>query len=332
MITASVIFLFSGLMLYNNSFSQSQSDRLDELDRRAYEGQLKTYDRCVWSYNRLVSELNVKGPSSLFEVCGEPPLPPKSVSDQGDPVVGFNFSDFGSPTRLELNRDAAVVINALGLTPSINGNAGTAWFAEKQPVAKGFETIFSFQITQLAGIDDFCIPGHIGADGIAFVVQNAASGTGSIGGVGDGIGYSGIPNSIAVEIDTFCNDYLEDPNDNHVSIHSQGQDPNSVHEFASTSLGGPRSAPVNMSDGQLHYGKIAYTSNTMTISIDGQKVVSTPVNLATLLSLDNGTAYVGFTSSTGLGSENHYIKSWSFSTINTPLINWQVSSFNRTGN
>ena len=135
MITASVIFLFSGLMLYNNSFSQSQSDRLDELDRRAYEGQLKTYDRCVWSYNRLVSELNVKGPSSLFEVCGEPPLPPKSVSDQGDPVVGFNFSDFGSPTRLELNRDAAVVINALGLTPSINGNAGTAWFAEKQPVA-----------------------------------------------------------------------------------------------------------------------------------------------------------------------------------------------------
>jgi hypothetical protein len=68
----------------NNSLSQS----LVELDRRAYEGQLKTYDRCVWSYNRLVNELNVKGLGSLFEVCGEPPIPPKSVRDQGDPNCG----------------------------------------------------------------------------------------------------------------------------------------------------------------------------------------------------------------------------------------------------
>jgi hypothetical protein len=240
-------------------------------------------------------------------------LPPM----QGYSASSFNFSDFSSTTGLQLNRDATGVNNALRLTPSLDWKTGTAWFTAKQPVANGFETTFTFQITDLAGINDFCVTGNTGGDGIAFVVHDADSGTSTVAEGGGGIGYHGIPKSIAVEFDTFCNQNdVGDTNDNHVSIHSQGQNPNNVGEFAS--IGDAQSVAVDMSNGQVHTAKIVYAPNTMKVFIDGQLVVSAPVNLATRLSLDDGKAYLGFTSSTGAARENHDIKSWSFSTTNTP--------------
>src|SRR4029077_167464 len=54
------------------------------------------------------------------------------------------------------------------------------------------------------------------------------------------------------------------------------------------------------------------------------------VNLATLLNLDNGTAYVGFTGATGAASENNDILSWNFAptTITLPLTAGQFTTFN----
>jgi hypothetical protein len=238
-----------------------------------------------------------------------PPIQSYSASN-------FNFSNFSTTTGLQMNGDAAVANDALRLTPSLNGKTGTAWFTEKQPVANGFETTFNFRITELAGVGDVCAPGRTGADGIVFVIQNAHSGTSAISGEPGGIGYSGIPNSVAVEFDTFCNrSDRSDPNDNHVSIHTRGQNPNSAHESAS--IGGPRPLPMDISNGQIYSVKIVYASNTMTVFINGQLVASVPLNLATMLSLDKGKAYVGFTSATGAAYENHDIRSWFFSSANS---------------
>jgi Bacterial lectin len=139
---------------------------------------------------------------------------------QGYSARSFNFSDVSSATGLQLNRDAAVGNNALRLTPSLDWKIGTAWFAAKQPVANGFETALNFQITDLAGINDFCVRGNTGGDGIVFVIHNADSGTSTVAEEG-GIGYHGIPNSMAVEFDTFCNQNdVGDPLFEAISLHS----------------------------------------------------------------------------------------------------------------
>ena len=94
----------------------------------------------------------------------------------------------------------------------------TSWFKIQQPVNQGFTTYFKFQI-HTAYI--CCNP----ADGLAFVIQSSAP---TARGAGNGgLGYEGIPNSLAVEFDTFQNLNFSDPNANHVAVQSCGSNPNS---------------------------------------------------------------------------------------------------------
>jgi hypothetical protein len=107
----------------------------------------------------------------------------------------------------------------------------------------------------------------VGADGFAFVIQNA-NGI-ALGHHGYGIGYSGIVNSLAVEFDTYRNVASEfegpedDPNDNHLSVQSRGgwwqnkSDP----QF---SLAHTTDIPF-LSDGEWHEAQIVYEPGTMTV-------------------------------------------------------------------
>ena len=80
----------------------------------------------------------------------------------------------------------------LRITPNSTDTAGSAWFTTQQPVSGAFSTTFTFQLTG----------GNTGdspADGIAFLIQNAATGAASLGPEGCGIGFgdssSGCANS-----------------------------------------------------------------------------------------------------------------------------------------
>jgi hypothetical protein len=55
---------------------------------------------------------------------------------------------------------------------------------------------------------------------LAFVLQG--EGYNALGRNGKGIGYSGINNSLAVEFDTYFNHEVNDPYENHISVHSRG--------------------------------------------------------------------------------------------------------------
>ena len=132
-----------------------------------------------------------------------------------------SFSDFTSTANLTFNGDAAPAnngtANVLRLTPAIAAKRGSVWFNVQQPVSGGFTTVFTFQFTQGS------LPP---ADGIAFVIQNSA--LSALGQGGGSIGYAsgatcdgescvnsggGIPNSLAVEFDTFDNSAAtDDPN------------------------------------------------------------------------------------------------------------------------
>ena len=111
---------------------------------------------------------------------------------------------------------------------------------------------------------------------------------------------------------------VNDPNDNHISVHTRGTQTNSAEESASI---GWSTAIPNLSDGNLHTVKIDYSPGAMDIYVDDltQPKVSAPITLTTTLSLaSGGRAWVGFTGSTGGAVERHDITSWSLTEGSPP--------------
>lgn len=223
----------------------------------------------------------------------------------------------------------------LRLTPNSTFTSGSAWFANTQPVTGPFSTSFMFQ---LSGTSDYQ------ADGFAFLIQNSAAGTSALdpdnGSDGCSLGFGdapdgnctsttgGIPDSVAVEFDTYQNADIDDPNANHVAIQSCGTAANSVEgpplpsscQLADNTLAGlldPRGNPLTLADGYPHSVTITYSGPATTlldVIVDGNDLFpgGIVVNLGTLLTLNSGNAYVGFTAATGGGDDNQDILNWTF--------------------
>jgi hypothetical protein len=238
-----------------------------------------------------------------------------------------NFPNFGSVANLTLNGNAARSGTALQLTPAAPYQDGSAWFNIAQPVAGAFSTTFTFQLSGSTNT------GFGPADGIAFVIQNSA--LTALGPNGCGIGFggsayctpgSGIPNSLAVEFNTFNNGPGVDPSSNDVAIQNcSGTGANSVDQSCSLAFNDLTllSPPINMADGNVHTVTINYSGPTTTlldVILDGidlfPKTVANPsggvlFNMATI-GLASGNAWVGFTAATGGGDDNQDILSWTF--------------------
>lgn len=233
--------------------------------------------------------------------------------------------------------------NALELTANAINEEGSAWFNTPQAVTKPWTSTFQFQLT-----------GGGSGDGFAFVIQN--NGLSSIGGYGGGIGYGtrcttasettshcvndgndvGIPSSLAIEFDTFQNGYdpsYDAPNQ-HVAVQSCGASPNSPNHQECNFGVSPIPAAIN--DGLPHTVKIEYSlpncsesecGNNLSVSIDGTVVLTTSVDLNSVLSLNNGNAFVGFTAATKGASEAHDILNWTFAGSQTQTVTGDLTTF-----
>ena len=216
-----------------------------------------------------------------------------------------------------LVNNAVLHENRLGLTVIEPLQTGAAWLPTKQQVQGGFEAQFQWQITRIS---------QRGTDGFAFVIHNAPLSFPGIA-IGEGrpgLGYQGIPNSLAVEFDTAQNSAVDfgagtlgDPNDNHISVQTRGAEPNNANTDFSlgyTTQGTP-TIPL-FADGSVHTTKVVYKPGTLTVFLDDltKPVLTVPVDLGTKLSLDNGQAWVGFTAATGrrAHAQAHDIHSFSF--------------------
>jgi hypothetical protein len=241
---------------------------------------------------------------ALFSLC--------AIAYAGDSGPTFVFPDFASSDGLSLVGSAEKTGKVLRLTRAAEQTAGAAWAREKQAVGNGFETTFQFQITGQGGL------GH-GADGFAFVLQNsgpsAIAGRGGAGGfaLGDGFGSRnspGIPNSIAVFFDTYRNE--GEPSANYIAVCTNG----SIAEmrWPPARLAYTRRLRVHLKDGRVHTVRLLYKPPILSVFVDepAKPVLISTVDLATVVDRQ-GTAYFGFTASTGAGYENHDILSWSFS-------------------
>ena len=252
----------------------------------------------------------------------------------------LTYPDFAPPSGLSLRGSARVEGDALRLTPAAPNTQSQVWFGSKVDVAGGFTTNFGFRFTEQGGIGDEDGPG---ADGITFAIQNL--GVNATGNAGGSLGYDGIANSLVVELDTFNNGVgFGDPNGNHVAVHSRGTAANGPGPAGDSLLGAAPLTPL-LQDGQVHEARIAYGDGTLEVYVDNMTTpaLTVAVDLDQLLSLDAGTAFVGFTSATGSGVENHDVIDWSYcrpgGTVNTrPVVDAggdatvnEGSSFSRSG-
>lgn len=254
-------------------------------------------------------------------------------------------------STLRLNGSAQLISSSvLRLTPNYDlpGDppAGSAWLPNTINVAQGFSVNFQFQLTNLSGEPD--PDDGSGADGFAFVIQNDPRGASTLGAGAGGLGYMYIWNSLAVEFDTYKNlPWYGDPNGNHISVHSRGPDFNVPHHrcinglyrssptgytdlphtpcSSDPDLGSASLLPFLLTDGNLHSATISYTPGLLQISLDSSvNLLSVPVNLPSLLNLENGThAWIGFTAGARAGFQNHDILSLDVSVVPEPAhLSW----------
>lgn len=271
--------------------------------------------------------------------CPNPPTYSPDFSNvPNQACLILNGAQQGTPTTAFPTFAPAVSTTAtvLRLTPTTWSAAGSAWYNALQPVAGGFSTTFTFQLSDTTTYN---------ADGFAFVIQNSTAGTSALGPYGCGIGFGesnyctaqpppdGITNSLAVEFNTYQNANV-DPSNSDVTIQNcSGTGANSVDPtcqiavFDLTTL----TPAIIMADGNIHTVTISYTPTPtasaspncivggipkpcLDVILDGHDLFSGGVvfDLTTIGLTSSGTAYVGFTAATGGGNDNQDILSWVF--------------------
>jgi glucose/arabinose dehydrogenase len=209
------------------------------------------------------------------------------------------FSNFANANGLQLNGNASLVNNTLQLTPNLGGQRGSAFTSSAYTVDANtsFQSQFQFR---LGG-------GTNGADGFAFVLQNAGSGARGLGSGGGGVGYGGLGNSLAIQFDTYQNS-ISDPNGNHISILTNGDFNNSYTDQV---------VDLDLNSGEAINAWVEYNggNNRLTVSLSNTAVKPATVALSTTIDLAayvGSQAYVGFTAGTGGRSNSQSIENWTF--------------------
>ena len=241
----------------------------------------------------------------------------------------------------------------LQLTPNYDTNpggalapAGAAWTTTTVNVADPFTVNFEFEMSNPTGHLD----NGNGGDGIAFVIQDSAAGDTALGLGAGGMGFLFIPDSVAIMLDTYQNsspDFYGDPSDNYIAVNTRGTQFNVPHHYCTDglltadsaigsdlpgSLGDCTANPTlamtgggsafgslpalttDLDDGKVHDLEINYTGSVLQVYLDSQLVLSTAIDLATVLDLAGGTnAYIGFTAGTRFAYQDQDILSFCYS-------------------
>ena len=198
------------------------------------------------------------------------------------------------------------------MTPARNFTQGQAWLARKVDLNADLVSDFSIRFTEQGGSQ--------GADGMTFAIQNTSATASGV--VGGGLGYDGLANSIVVELDTFDNGVgAGDADGNHVSVHTGGSGPNGP---SSDTLRGAAHLAPDLEDGAIHRVRVVYdaAATELRIYVDdlATPALTVDIDIAATLSLDAGAAWVGFTSATGGGFENHDVLDWASALAPAPRV------------
>lgn len=217
--------------------------------------------------------------------------------------------------------------NGLMLNDDKTFQKGAFWTKEKVNI-KDFDVFFKIKLSK--GKNNQIIDGSPeGADGFAFVINNFSNNV--IGEPAGGIGYSGIPNSLAIEFDCFNNNFeidnINDPNGSHIAINSNGEFPNSSNHNNNATLAINDSIFPLKSVDNIYYVRIKYNDKSLKVYFDTLGNLKEPVltlnnfdiykyisNLDD--SINDYKAYIGITSSTGNAIQKCEILSFTYNSEN----------------
>ena len=202
----------------------------------------------------------------------------------------IDYSQGFTTAGLSLNGGATVTDKLLQLTDGGFYEARSAFYAIAVPVTS-FTTDFTFQLLYPL------------ADGITFTIQS--NNPQEVGQAGGGLGYAGIPNSIAVKADLFDNN-------------GEGFDSTGAYldgAYPSTPALNLFPAGIHLHSGHIFAVHISYANNvvaaTITDTVTSQtSSITVPGDLSKVL---GDTAYVGFTGGTGALTAIQNILTWSYS-------------------
>ncbi|MCV6584279.1 MAG: Hint domain-containing protein [Marinibacterium sp.] len=197
---------------------------------------------------------------------------------------GFNDTNATTNGVTSLNGTEAIIYDDLS---AVRGQAGSVFFNDTISLEANFSISYSATF--------------VGPDGIAFVMQASGAGASALGGVGIGMGYAGIANGLAVELDT----YFNGPGFNNVDIN----DNSSVIRDTDASARDPSGNlttqvdldPIaDLKDGLAHDVQIDWNAatNTITWSLDGIQLDTatfTEADLDTHFGTGVRDVYIGLT-------------------------------------
>jgi hypothetical protein len=169
----------------------------------------------------------------------------------------------------------------LRLTPPRPFKAASVMRTERARVLDGFETGFTFQVSDhsractevkdasFGPLSHRSCAVH-GGDGLAFVMHGDPAGSGALGSGGGGMGYAGLANALVVELDTWYNPNpaatwggsgpmvtTDDSPEDHVAVQASPPGVGGVvTPTASTRLGHLMRVPIG--DGAIHSVRVVY--------------------------------------------------------------------------
>ena len=207
---------------------------------------------------------------------------------------------------------AEILDNKVIMTESEVHQVGALHYKDHLPLYYGFTAEFSFMIRDGKGYTPVKEE-VVGADGFAFVIQTQSANF--IGSRGGFIGFSGIDNALAVEIDLYPNkgEPFYDQNENHLAVFGSKNNFHNYHDSDAEIAFTPDI--VQIQHDVQYYCKIEYkpTNKTLKIWLDdkpsGELVLQIDdFELEDYIDLiDDRSAFVGLTASTGNANQTHEI-------------------------
>ena len=206
--------------------------------------------------------------------------------------TGINFVDGFSSSQSVMTFNGTTILNdtRLQLTNGGLNQAGSAWFNTPVNITN-FTNDFAFQLE------------NADADGITFTIQN--NGPNSLGGAGGGMGYTGLPRSVAIKFDLYNNN---GEGDDSTGIYQNGAAPNTP--FVDLTGSG-----IDLHNGDTFSVHMTYNGATLSMTItDGVTGAVFSNNWAINIPqiLGSNTAYVGFTGGTGGTTASQKIETWTY--------------------
>ena len=228
-------------------------------------------------------------------------------------AASFVYTNFDSTAGLILKEHARSLDGKLRLSPAIAGlGLGGAWLNAKQPVKDGFDTTFQIQITE-----KHCS----GADGLAFVIQSTPEP--ALGQTGQGLGYGGVTNQFVIHFDNYhWGDHPTAGRYDEIAVLTASAPTQPLYNIVANIIASANKQVV-YSDGAVHTVRILYIPGNLQVFLNDLEnpLMTVYVNLARVMDLDNGRAWVGFTAASGADWQNHDLVSWAFDSSEDTISN-----------